>query len=181
MNYDLCDLLNRKLEASCNYLPEDLPSRSIFKNQNILDTMLENINPEQYLEILEHPDTSHECFGLWVYRNGKISNQIADYENSARKITRELANLSYSNNPALDIMYFSGVIKLIYAKNKCMYVECCIRPSLDQLLYLKDMERKILSKNGCVVWRIYDRRGKNNFYQGVGFDSLHSFKWSKIK
>ena len=120
MNYDLCDLLNRKLEAHANYLPEKLPSSSIFKNQDLLDKFL-------------------------------------------------------------DIMYFSGVMKLMYAKNKCMYVECCIRPSLDQLLKLKDLEREVLSEDGVVIWRIYERRGKNQYYQGIGFDSLHSFKWSKIK
>ena len=181
MNYDLCDLLNRKLEAQAHYLPEKLPSSSIFKNQDLLDKFLENICPEEYLKILEAPNTDHQCFSNWVYRNGKISNQVADFENSARKITRELANLSYSNNAPLDIMYFSGVMKLMYAKNKCMYVECCIRPSLDQLLKLKDLEREVLSEIGVTIWRIYERRGKNQYYQGVGFDSLHSFKWSKIK
>ena len=35
MNYDLCDLLNRKMENANGYLPENFPNRSLFKNQNI--------------------------------------------------------------------------------------------------------------------------------------------------
>jgi hypothetical protein len=72
-------------------------------------------------------------------------------------------------------------MKMIYANNKAIYVECCIRPSLDQMLSLKDLERKILSKNGVVIWRVVERRGRNNFYEGTGLDSLHAFKWSRIK
>lgn len=181
MNYDLCDLLNRKLEASCGYFPDTNLTKSSSRNQDMLDNLLENISPDDYLEIMESPETEHQNFNCWVYRNGKISNQIADFDLSAKKITRELANLSYSNNPALDIMYFSGVMKMIYANNKAIYVECCIRPSLDQMLNLKDFERKILSKNGVVIWRVIERRGKNNFYEGTGLDSLHAFKWSRIK
>ncbi len=79
------------------------------------------------------------------------------------------------------MMYFSGIMKLIFANQKAIYVECCIRPSLDQMLYLKDLERNILSKNGVVIWRIVERRGKNNYHEGIGLDNLHAFKWSRIK
>ena len=181
MNYDLCDLLNRKLEALCRYIPSPLPNKSVAKNQDILDKYFEEIAPEYYLDTLDHLRVEHQCYNHWVYRNGKISDQINDFENSARKVTKELANLSFSNNAALDIMYFSGVIKMIYAKNKSMYIECCIRPSLDQMLYIKDLEREVLKENGKVIWRIVERRGKNQYHCGVGLDSLHAFKWSRIK
>ena len=181
MNYDLCDLLNRKLEASCSYFPENGFNKSISKNQDLLDIMLEKIAPEEYLEIMESQETEHLNYNCWVYRNGKFSNQVAEFDQSAKKITRELANLSFSNNPALDIMYFSGIMKLIFAYQKAIYVECCIRPSLDQMLYLKDLERNILSKNGVLIWRIVERRGKNNFDEGIGLNNLHAFKWSRIK
>jgi hypothetical protein len=49
------------------------------------------------------------------------------------------------------------------------------------MIALKDLERIVLPKNGQVIWRINDRRGKNVFYEGIGLDSLHGFKWSKIK
>ena len=62
-----------------------------------------------------------------------------------------------------------------------MYIECCIRPSLDQMLYVKDLEREVLKENGKVIWRIVERRGKNQYHCGVGLDSLHAFKWSRIK
>jgi hypothetical protein len=181
MNYDLCDLLNRKLEAFCRYIPSEVSNRSIAKNQDLIDKYFEEIAPEFYIETLDHLSVDHQSFNHWVYRNGKISDQVPDYESSARKVTKELANLSYSNNAAIDIMYFSGVMKLIFAKNKCMYLECCIRPTLDQMLLIKDFERQILKENGKVIWRIIERRGKNQYHCGVGLDSLHGFKWSRIK
>jgi hypothetical protein len=81
----------------------------------------------------------------------------------------------------LDLLYFSGVIKISLSLNKAIVVECCIRPSLDQMLTLKDLERKILPNNGVAIWRIYERKGKNNFYEDSDLEKLHSFKWSKIK
>lgn len=181
MNYDLCDLLNRKMENNCGYMTDNFPNRSIFKNQNIVDDFFEIISPEDYLSVMESESCEHLCYAFWIYRNGKVSEQIEDYDKSARKITRELANLSYSNSPALDIMYFSGCIKVIIANNKALYLETCIRPSLDQMFTIKDLELKHLSKSGKVLWRIVERKKKLNFYDGMGVNDLHSFKWSRIK
>lgn len=180
MNYDLCDLLNRKLENVNGYL-QDFPNRSLLKNQNVLDEILENVDPELYVKILDSEFCNHECFGFWIYRNGKISNQIEDFDKSARKVTRELANLSFSNSPGLDIMYFSGCMKVYISKNKAIFLETCIRPTLDQMFTIKDLEIKYLSKSGKTLWRIVERKKKSTYYDGVGSNSLHDFKWGKIK
>jgi hypothetical protein len=180
MNYDLCDLLNRKMEYACGYMTE-FPRSSTFKNQNIIDENFELMAPEHYIETMSTDNCTHEVFSFWMYRNGKISNQVDDYEKSARRVTKELANLSYSNNPSLDIMYFSGLIKVSIAKNKAILVETCIRPTLDQMLNLKDCELKFLDKNGKILWRINERKKKAMYYEGVGLNDLHSFKWSRIK
>jgi hypothetical protein len=181
MNYDLCDLLNRKMENSFGYMSTDMPKNSILKTANIIDDFFEYLAPEEYLETMESEDCDHECFGFWIYRNGKISNQIEDFDKSARKITRELANLSFSNSPALDIMYFSGCIKMLISKNKALYLETCIRPTLDQMFAIKDLEGKFLSKSGKVLWRVVERKKKSTYYDGVGSNSLHDFRWGKIK
>ena len=119
--------------------------------------------------------------GFWIYRNGKISNQIDDFDKSARRITKELANLSYSNNPSLDVMYFGGMIKVLVSLDKSIYIETCIRPSLDQMMTLKDMEIKFLVNNGKSVWRVCERRKKQVYWDGIGLNDLHAFKWSRIK
>jgi hypothetical protein len=181
MNYDLCDLLNRKLEQQCSYLQEKNLNRSVFKYQNSIDKIFEDIAPEEYLETIENVENEQDVFAHWLYRNGKLSNQLPEFEMSAKKITRELANLSYSNNPVVDLMYFSGIAKVLYSSNKVIYIECCIRPSLDQMLTIKDLEKNLLKENGTIVWKIVERRGKNNHYQGAGAESLHGFKWSRIK
>jgi hypothetical protein len=181
MNYDLCDLLNRKLENAFGYSPNDLPKNSILKNTNIIDDFFENIAPDDYIETMESQDCEHECYGFWIYRNGKISNQIEDFDKSARRITRELANMSFSNSPALDIMYFSGCMKVLISKNKALYLETCIRPTLDQMFAIKDLEAKYLPKSGKTLWRIVERKKKSTYYDGVGSNSLHDFKWGKIK
>ena len=181
MNYDLCDLLNRKMENANGYMPVNFPNRSIYKNQNIIDEFFETLSPEHYLEAMESESCDHQCFAFWIYRNGKISDQLEDYDKSARRITRELANLSYSNSPALDIMYFSGCMKVIIANNKAMFIETCIRPSLDQMFAVKDLELKYLKQSGKVIWRIVERKKKLNSYEGIGVNDLHDFKWARIK
>ena len=181
MNYDLCDLLNRKMENANGYMPVNFPNRSIYKNQNIIDEFFETLSPEHYLKAMESESCDHQCFAFWIYRNGKISDQLEDYDKSARRITRELANLSYSNSPALDIMYFSGCMKVIIANNKAMFIETCIRPSLDQMFAIKDLELKHLKQSGKVIWRIVERKKKLNSYEGIGVNDLHDFKWARIK
>ena len=181
MNYDLCDLLNRKMENANGYLPENFPNRSNFKNQNIVDEFFETLSPEDYLEVMESDACDHQCFAFWLYRNGKISDQIEDFDKSARKTTRELANLSYSNSPAIDIMYFSGCVKLIIAKNKAIYLETCIKPSFDQMFKIMDLRTKFLDKSGKVIWRIIERKKKLNFYDGMDVSNLEKFKWNKVK
>ena len=158
-----------------------LQEASIFKNQNIIDEFFETLSPEDYLEAMESESCDHQCFAFWIYRNGKISDQLEDYDKSARRITRELANLSYSNSPALDIMYFSGCMKVIIANNKAMFIETCIRPSLDQMFAIKDLELKHLKQSGKVIWRIVERKKKLNSYEGIGVNDLHDFKWARIK
>ena len=181
MNYDLCDLLNRKMENANGYLSQNFPNRSIFKNQNIVDEFFETLSPENYLEVMESDACDHQCFAFWIYRNGKISDQLDDYDKSARRVTRELANLSYSNSPALDVMYFSACMKVIIANNKAIYLETCIRPSLDQMFAIKDLELKHLKQSGKVIWRIVERKKKLSSYEGMGVNDLHDFKWARIK
>ena len=166
MNYDLCDLLNRKMENAFGYMPNDLPRNSILKNANIIDDFFESVAPDDYVETMESEDCDHDCFGFWIYRNGKISNQIEDFDKSARKVTRELANLSFSNSPGLDIMYFSGCMKVYISKNKAIFLETCIRPTLDQMFTIKDLEIKYLSKSGKTLWRIVERKKKSTYYDG---------------
>jgi hypothetical protein len=162
-------------------MPNDLPRNSILKNANIIDDFFESVAPDDYVETMESEDCDHDCFGFWIYRNGKISNQIEDFDKSARKVTRELANLSFSNSPGLDIMYFSGCMKVYISKNKAIFLETCIRPTLDQMFTIKDLEIKYLSKSGKTLWRIVERKKKSTYYDGVGSNSLHDFKWGKIK
>jgi len=33
-------------------------------------------------------------------------------------------------------------------------VECCIRPSLDHILILRDLKSQMLPENGEVIWKI---------------------------
>jgi hypothetical protein len=47
MNYDLCDLLNRKMEYACGYMTE-FPRSSTFKNQNI--SSIEEYNRRQLID-----------------------------------------------------------------------------------------------------------------------------------
>lgn len=180
MNYDLCDLLNRKIEAKCGHLDE-FPKTSNAKNQSYAENCLEELDPDLFIKVLDDLNAEHEVFNFWLYRNGKVSRQIADFENSARGVMKELANLTFSNYPSIDLMYFSALEKIHIAKNKLLMIECCVRPSLDQMFTIKDLEKAYLPLGGAVFWKIIDRRNKNSYYQGVGSNSLHDFKWSRIK
>ena len=52
MNYDLCDLLNRKMENTNGHLTE-FPKKSIYKFQNSIDESFEHISPEEYIKTLD--------------------------------------------------------------------------------------------------------------------------------
>jgi hypothetical protein len=72
-------------------------------------------------------------------------------------------------------------MKVYISKNKAIFLETCIRPTLDQMFTIKDLEIKYLSKSGKTLWRIVERKKKSTYYDGVGSNSLHDFKWGKIK
>ena len=40
---------------------------------------------------------------------------------------------------------------------------------------------KYLEKSGKTLWRIVERKKKSTYYDGVGSNSLHDFRWGKIK
>jgi hypothetical protein len=46
---------------------------------------------------------------------------------------------------------------------------------------IKDLELKHLKQSGKVIWRIVERKKKLNFYEGIGVNDLHDFKWARIK
>jgi hypothetical protein len=180
MNYELNDLLNRKIEARCGYLDE-FPNKSIAKDQTYADKFFEELDPVLYLNIIDHIAVDNQVYNFWLYRNGKISKQISDFDSSAKNVIKELANLTYSNYPSVDLMYFSAIEKIYVSLNKFMLVECCVRPSLDQILILRDLKSQMLPENGEVIWKIIERKNKHTYHCGVGLEALHSFKWGKIK
>jgi hypothetical protein len=169
------------MENQFSYLSETLPYKSIFKDQNFINNYIENKYPDLFLEMSYDDQIDKKSFGFWVYRNGKISDQLAEFDNSAKKVTRELANLSFSNNPCHDIMYFSGVLKLILSECGIFYIEACIKPSLDQLISLKDFQKKFFPENNNIFWKIVERRGKYKTHEGQSLDNLFGFNWSRIK
>lgn len=179
MNYDLCDLLNRKLEALFNYMPVNLNAKSTFKDQKFFTNLLEKKYPEDYLEYLDNEFQNSETFTFWVYRNGKFSNMVSDFDSSAKLVLREISNLTFSNNPCYDIMYFSGIMKMYFDPTKGIYLETCSKPSLDQLISLKDFEKNKNIKN--IYWRIIDKKNKSKSYDGKSLDDLFKFNWSRIK
>ena len=163
MNYDLCDLLNRKIEAKNGYL-DDFPKSSSAKNQSYADNCLEELDPDLYIKALDGLNADHEVFNFWLYRNGKVSRQISDFDISARGVMKELANLTFSNYPSIDLMYFSAIEKIYIAKNKLIMIECCVRPSLDQMFTIKDLEKEHLSLGGVVIWKIIDKRNYSRMH-----------------
>jgi len=65
MNYDLCDLLNRKMENTNGHVAE-FPKKSIYKFQNSIDESFEHICPEDYIQTLENENCNHECFEIFI-------------------------------------------------------------------------------------------------------------------
>lgn len=179
MNYDLCDILNKKMEAIFAYLPENL-TKSRYRDQKFLDNHLHNNYENFYLELLDS-ENNNESYGIWVYRNGKFSDQIVDFESASKKISREIANMTFSTNPSLDIMYYSGAIKMIFSNDKAIYLETCTKPSLDQIMSIKDFEKNILKNNGKLIWRVVEKRGRYLYQDGHDLSNLFSYNWSRIK
>lgn len=179
MNYDLCDILNQKMENLFKYKTNQ--SQSIFKNSKIFDSMIEKDFPDIFLNILSTENNLDVKFAHWIYRNGKISDQILDFDQAARKIMREISNMTFSNFPSIDIMYFSGVIKMLYCENNFIYLETASKPSLDQLMSIKDFQKSINCPDENIFWKVCVKRNRNLFEQGIGLNELFKFNFLRIK
>lgn len=179
MNYDLCDILNQKMENLFKYKTNN--SQSIFKFSKNFDSTIEKDFPDLFLDLLTNEKKIDIKFAHWVYRNGKISDQIIDFDQAARKVLREISNMTYSNFPSIDIMYFSGVIKMLFCENSFIYLETASKPSLDQLMSIKDFQKSIDCPDQNIIWKVCTKRSKSYFEQGVGLDSLFTFNFLRIK
>lgn len=184
MNYDLCDALNRKLVKYHQYYDGNWTGKSNLKNPQEFEKALGDIDSEKYLEyemLLSEENNLPNIYGHWIYRDGKLSGLVIDHEQVSKKIFSEGFENRGRGSATTELLNLSGVIKVLVNPGKAMYIECYTRPSLDQLLTLKDIERPVLQNGGMIGWRIYDRRGKGALYQGSSLEKLHSLPWSKIK
>ena len=171
MNYDLCDALNRKLVKYHQFYDGNWTGKSV------------DIDSEKFLEYMElvGEDIAPNIYGHWIYRDGKLSGLVIDHELVSKKIFSEGFENRGRGGATTELLNLSGVIKVLVNPGKGMYIECYTRPSLDQLLTLKDIERPVLQNGGMIGWRINDRKGRGVLYQGSSLEKLHSLPWSKIK
>jgi hypothetical protein len=184
MNYDLCDALNRKLVKYHQFYDGNWTGKSGYKLPQDFDKVLGEIDQEKFLEYLAligEENNSPNIYGHWIYRDGKLSGLVNDHETISKRILSEGVEHRGRGNATTELMNVAGIIKLLVNPGKAMYVECYMRPTLDQLLTLKDIERPILQNNGMIGWRILDRRGKGVMYEGSDLEKLHKLPWSKIK
>lgn len=179
MNYNLCDLLNTKMEVLFDYYDDN--SKLEYKHKDQIEKHIEENYADDFLALIDKTHNINIWNAFWVYRNGKFSKNIHDYDIASKKIIRELSNLTYSYNPSLDIMYFSGVLKMIYKPDFAIYLETASKPSLDQIMAIKDfqMSKKVANEN--VYWKVWIKRNKNIFDLGVGVNKLFEYNWSKVK
>jgi hypothetical protein len=184
MNYDLCDALNRKLLKIHNIYDGNWTGKSNLKNPQEFEKSLNEIDSELFLEymvLVGEENNTPNIYGHWIYRDGKLSGLVNDHELIAKKIFSEGFENRSRGNATTELLNLSGVIKLLVNPGKSMYVECFTRPSLDQLMTLKDIERPILVNDGMIGWRIFDRKGKGVMYEGTSLEKMHSLPWSKIR
>ena len=184
MNYDLCDALNRKLVKYHQCYEGNWTGKSNYKNPQDFDKALDDIDSDQFLEymmLVSEDNSLINIYGHWIYRDGKLSGLVNDHELVAKKIFSEGFENRGRGGATTELLNLSGVIKVLVNPGKAMYIECYARPSLDQLLTMKDIERPILQNGGMIGWRINDRRGRGVLYQGSSLEKLHSLPWSKIK
>ena len=184
MNYDLCDALNRKLVKYHQFYDGNWTGKSGYKLPQDFDKVLGEIDQEKFLKYLTlagEENNMSNIYGHWIYRDGKLSGLVADHETSSKRILSEGVEHRGRGNATTELMNVAGVIKLLVNPGKAMYLECYMRPTLDQLLTFKDIEKPILQNNGMIGWRILDRKGKGIAYEGNDLEKLHKLPWSRIK
>ena len=183
MDYDLCDILNKKLLKIHSYYDGNWTERSVSKSLPAFNKELSDIDSDNYLNYMVSieniPDV--KVYGHWILRDGRITGQVVDHEDVARKLLSEGSDHRGKFSATSELLNFSGAIKLLIDPGRAMFIQCFARPSLDQLLTLKDIERQILANDGIIGWKISDRRNKNVLYSGTSLEKLHSLPWSKIK
>lgn len=184
MNYDLCDALNRKLVKYHQFYDGNWTGKSNLKNPAEFDQALGSIDSELFLEYqvnLNEENISPNIYGHWIYRDGKLSGLVVDHEAISKRLVSEGMEHRGRGSATTELMNAAGVIKLLVNPGKAMFIECYMRPTLDQLLTLKDIEKPILQNNGMIGWRILDRKGRGVMYEGTDLEKLHKLPWSKIK
>ena len=143
MNYDLCDALNRKLVKYHQFYDGNWTGKSGFKLPQDFDKVLGEIDQEKFLEYLAligEENNSPNIYGHWIYRDGKLSGLVADHETISKRMLSEGVEHRGRGNATTELMNVAGIVKLLVNPGKAMYVECYMRPTLDQLLTLKDIE-----------------------------------------
>ena len=184
MDYDLCDVLNKKLFKIHGLYEGSWTEKSNYRNpQNFLNEVSQIWSDEDYLNyaILCGEGDPVTIYGHWIYRDGKLSGQVTDHEDIAKRLLTDGMEHRGKVSATSEFLNFSGTIRLLVNPGYAMMVQCFARPSLEQLMTLKDIERQIIKNSGYVAWKVSDRRNRNIWYSGSDLEILHKLPWSKIK
>jgi hypothetical protein len=184
MDYDLCDSLNRKLLKIHGLYEGNWTEKSNCKHpQNFLNEVSNIWDEDEYLNFMmlvgEQP--SYNVYGHWIYRDGKLSGLVTDHEDISKRLLTDGMEHRGKVSATSEFLNFSGTIRLLMASGYGMMLQCFAKPSLEQLMAIKDIEREIQKNSGFVAWKVADRRNKNIIYYGSNLEDLHKLPWSKIK
>ena len=185
MDYDLSDVLNRKLFKIHGLYDGSWAEKSNCKNpQNFLNEVSNIWDEDEYLNYMMLAGESASpvnIYGHWIYRDGKLSGLVPDHEETAKRLLTDGMEHRGKVSATSEFLNFSGTIRLLVASGCAMMLQCFTKPSLEQLMTIKDIEREIQKNSGFVAWKVSDRRNKNIIYCGSSLEDLHKLTWSKIK
>lgn len=184
MDYELCDVLNRKLFKIHGQYEGSWTEKSVLKYPQNFHNEIEQIwSEEEFLNysILCGEIESSVKYGHWIYRDGKLSGQVSDHEETAKRLLTDGMEHRGKVSATSEFLNFSGTIRLLVHPGYAMLVQCFARPSLEQLLTLKDIEKDIVKNSGFVAWKVSDRRNRSILFCGSDLEKLHKLPWAKIK
>lgn len=184
MDYDVCDTLNRKLLRIHGLYEGSWTEKSNLKHPQYFSTEVSSIwSEDEYLNYIMDVGETNDAiiYGHWIYRDGKLSGAVQDHEEIAKRLLTEGYENKGKFSATSEFLNMSGTVRLLINPQAGMLIQCYTRPSLEQMLTLKDIERQ-LKKNFChIAWKVADRKNRNILYSGNNLEDLHRLPWSKLK
>jgi hypothetical protein len=175
--------LNAKLAELFSVYEGDWTERSIRKAGATISPAVD----EQIGDSLRknHPQSlfggKSDTYGHWLLRDGTLTGQVADHEESANQVLKALPEYRRRIDGITDLMALAGVIRVRLANGRALVLDIVHKPTLEQLDKIVELGKMVENKGGVVMWQVMNQNDTGTLYEGMDVDSIFDVPWQRLK